>query len=232
MKFPNLIDLDQKHQNVWFMSDLHYGHENVLKFGLGRPFGDLAEMNSYLAETVRNTLNKKDILFDLGDLFWKTEETEMKSLCKCFPEKKIKFIGNHDKENLYCPGGVLRHYFWLVADLIDLKIRYHGENIRMTLSHYPILEWNHRHYGSIHIHGHCHGNIDRTWNSIPQELRIDVGFDGVLAREKGTFILSLDDVLEALRKKTGGLPFEIWAKQNLEQQPPPPGETDAADESK
>ena len=102
----------------------------------------------------------------------------------------------------------------------------------MTLSHYPILEWNHRHFGSIHIHGHCHGNIDRTYNALSNELRIDVGFDGVLAKEKGTFLLSLDDVLEALRKKTGGLDFEVWAKQNLKQQPTSPEETDGADESK
>ena len=216
MKYPNKINLDQQPQKIWFMSDLHYGHENILKFNDGRPFKDVTEMNSYLVETIKNTVQPGDLLFDLGDLFWKTEQSEMKGLCKYLPKKTIKIIGNHDKESMYYPGGILQHYFWRVGDIIDLSLRYHGEEIQMTLSHYPILEWNHKYHGSINVHGHCHGNIDKTSNSSPTELRIDVGFDGSLAKEKGTFILSLDDVLEAMRKKTHGLEFRTWSKHVLE----------------
>ena len=217
MNYPNMIDLDRNPQNVWFMSDLHYGHENILKLAKDRPFADVAEMDAFLLETVRNTLNKDDILFDLGDLFWKTEIAEMRGFCKFLPRKTIKIMGNHDKEHLYTPGGILRNFFSLVADLIDLRIRYRGEDIRITLSHYPLLEWNHKFDGAINIHGHCHGNIDDAANSDPMELRIDVGVDGALAKEKGTFILSLDDVLEAVRRKTGGLEFSVWGEQNLKQ---------------
>ena len=78
MNYPNMIDLDRNPQNIWFMSDLHYGHGNILKLTQGRPFADVAQMNSFLLETVRNTLNKDDILFELGDLFWKTEISEMR----------------------------------------------------------------------------------------------------------------------------------------------------------
>ena len=225
MNYPNMIDLDRNPQNIWFMSDLHYGHDNILKLAQDRPFGDVAEMDAYLLETVKNTLNKDDILFELGDLFWKTEISEMRGVCKYFPRKTIKIMGNHDKEYLYTPGGVLRNYFCMVADLIDLRIRYRGEDIRFTLSHYPILEWNHKLNGAINVHGHCHGNIDDTANSDPAELRIDVGLDGTLAKEKGTFILSLDDVLEAVRMKTGGLEFGVWADQTMKQKPSPPEET-------
>lgn len=216
MRYPNLINLDERPLNVWFMSDLHYGHERIMRFDPPRPFKDVSEMDAYLLETVRNKFRRRDILFELGDLFWDTDRKEMKAFCKYFPLKTIKIIGNHDKESLYRPKeGLLHNYFYMVEDLIDVMIRYHGEDIRLTLSHYPILDWNYRFHGSINIHGHCHGNIDETYNSNPKDLRIDVGFDGALAREKGTFILSLDDVLEAARKKTGGLDFKTWANQNL-----------------
>lgn len=54
--------------------------------------------------------------------------------------------GNHDKE--YGQDGI----FQSVQHYKELKTTYG----RIILFHYPILEWNAAHYGTIHLHGHIH----------------------------------------------------------------------------
>ena len=44
-----------------------------------------------------------------------------------------------------------------------------------------MLSWNRRPHGTCHIHGHCHGSID-DYNTLSEELRVDVGLDGDLAK--------------------------------------------------
>ena len=51
----------------------------------------------------------------------------------------------------------------------------------LTLCHYPMVTWNHKPYGSIMLHGHCHGKLDEH-NRLSSDLRFDVGIDGELAK--------------------------------------------------
>jgi len=41
----------------------------------------------------------------------------------------------------------------------------------IILSHFPYATWNRSHYGSLHFHGHSHGNLPHIKN------RLDVGVD-------------------------------------------------------
>ena len=213
MKFPNKLVNPER---VWFMSDLHYDHENILKFNNGRPFKDITEMNEYILQTLKDTLEPEDILFDLGDLFWKTEQSEMEALCNLLPKQTYKIIGNHDKERLYYPGGILQRYFKLTADLLDINLRLGDEEIQLTLSHYPILEWNHKYHGSLNIHGHCHGNIDSLNTSSKIDLRMDIGFDSAVAKKEGSFLIPLETIITEAKKKTYGLSFRTWSKHMME----------------
>ena len=43
----------------------------------------------------------------------------------------------------------------------------------IVLSHYPMAEWDRKHYGSWHLHGHSHCKHIAK----PGELKIDVGVD-------------------------------------------------------
>ena len=85
-----------KSEDLVFMSDLHYNHENVIKFN-NRPFPDgVGQMNSWI-ESILPQANEK-ILFDLGDLFWRVSETRMKEvLSLTTPTRFYKILGNHDK---------------------------------------------------------------------------------------------------------------------------------------
>ena len=62
------IDL-QAGQKIWFTSDLHLGHRNVIRF-CNRPFADEKGMGKSLIENWNNTVGDNDIVFALGDTFW------------------------------------------------------------------------------------------------------------------------------------------------------------------
>ena len=208
------IDLDNNDRNrkVWFMSDLHYNHQNILwinKKTRGH-FNEVGEMNQYILSELKEKVGPEDIVFDLGDLIWKETTAEIKTFSNLLPVRSYRVLGNHDGKNLGAWGKTWKG----VYDLLDLIIKKDGEDIRLTLSHYPILDWNHRYRGAWNLHGHCHGGVDKL-NEESGELRLDIGFDSDIATWTGSFLVSFDDILTEMKKKTGGLNFRDWSKSKF-----------------
>ena len=54
-------------QNIFFTSDFHVGHTNVIRFD-GRPFKDVDEMNQSLIDNWNSVVGDEDVVFYLGDL--------------------------------------------------------------------------------------------------------------------------------------------------------------------
>ena len=54
-------------QKIFFTSDLHIGHRNVIKFS-NRPFVDVKEMNQVILNNINSTVAENDYLFMLGDI--------------------------------------------------------------------------------------------------------------------------------------------------------------------
>ena len=67
----------EKGQKIWFTSDLHLGHRNVIKF-CNRPWEDEKEMGKSLIENWNNTVGDNDIVFVLGDTFWFNDSHSIK----------------------------------------------------------------------------------------------------------------------------------------------------------
>lgn len=174
---------------VWFMSDIHYGHFNAIRHG-NRPFKTLEEMNREIEKELREKLSPEDTLFDLGDMFWKKDRDGVRDfLTHLIPPKFYKIIGNHDAESLWVKDPHISPVPKAVGDIFDLHvITPEGKDWMLTLSHYPFLSWNRRHHGSVNLHGHCHGGVDEVNNSS-HELRIDLGWDGELAKQEGSFLI-------------------------------------------
>ena len=57
-------------------------------------------------------------------------------------------------------------------------------------------DWEHKDKGSVMIHGHCHGKVDKI-NTDSKELRVDVGIDGNLANYD---LISLEKLANHLTK--------------------------------
>lgn len=191
-----------KKNKLWFMSDLHYNHENVIKFNR-RPFENVKEMNWHIEQELITKVGPGDILFDMGDLFWKTDETTMKNVISlASPKEWYKILGNHDNYNVYRKS-YIGTLFTLLSDILEINVDHEGRNYKLTLCHYPMISWNGKARGTLMIHGHCHGNIDNI-NTESTDLRVDVGFDGALAKKTGSFLISFEDILEYMKEKASG----------------------------
>lgn len=131
---------------LYFTSDLHLGHANVIKFN-DRPFSDVNEMNEVLIQNMNEVVSKDDELWILGDFAYRISTQEVKELREKIICKNVHLVyGNHDKD--YSEENI----FQSVQSYKELKTEYG----KVILFHYPILEWNAGHYGSIHLHGHIH----------------------------------------------------------------------------
>jgi len=93
--------------NIWFCSDFHLGHENIIKY-CKRPFKSLEEMDSTIIKNFNERVKEDDLVFFLGDFCFRYAPGESKTAPKkAFDHyrnqlicKNIIFIsGNHDKRN-------------------------------------------------------------------------------------------------------------------------------------
>lgn len=215
MKLNGIIDLSKR--NVLFCSDLHYNHTNILKMNDTRNvWSSVSEMNTWIEDNVWKSLNPGDILFDLGDTFWKMSDDKIRNILSNIPKgvELHKVIGNHDPFGLFnLVNGSLKDYYKTISDILDITVRYEGKDYMITLCHYPLVSWNHKPYGSFMLHGHCHGYVDSFNNSTP-DLRLDIGIDGELCQKLKKPVLSFRDILDYFKEKVDNSDFEKFVKFN------------------
>ena len=161
----------------FFISDFHIGHHNVIKFD-GRPFRDVDEMHAELIKRWNSVVGDDDEVYYMGDLCMRDVDTAkwvMHAL-----KGKIHFImGNHDRDKIIKKIDrfeTIHEYGTeiLVKDdtITDKRAKGHQQII---MSHYPILSWNRSHYGSFHLHGHCHGSLMKSNQDYYKRKVMDVG---------------------------------------------------------
>ena len=210
MKWNTEIDLD-KH-NVWFTSDLHLFHENIIWMNK-RPFKDVYEMYEYFKNEWNSKVKPEDYVFVLGDVLWGSQATRLESMANELNGNICIVLGNHDKEktrngvngsNFDC------FYSYGRSEFIRIKSALKGIDQLVFLSHYPALSWPNKVRGSIHLHGHVHGMMD-DFNEASPDLRVDVGVDAKLGYMK---LLSFEEIYEYFIHKAGDVPLAYYM-QNL-----------------
>jgi len=174
------IDLTQGKvvKNVFFTSDFHLFHHNVLKFD-NRPFVDVHEMHKVIEERWNEVVTDNDIVIYLGDLsFARREDKDYVEGMMYSLKGTIHYImGNHD-DYREIPKN---KRFESIQDYLEVRITHMVDGKRVeTLfccMHYPIYSWNKAHHGSYMIHGHCHGNLHHGEDASFYDNRrvIDVG---------------------------------------------------------
>lgn len=165
---------------IWFTSDTHFWHRNIQQY-CNRPGESVEGMNELLIQRWNERVKPNEEVYHLGDFFF-CGVTKAEEILKRLNGIKFWIKGNHD----YKQTKLAEPYFQWVRDYYRLMVhdvhqaeddetsfqQYHQPII---LSHYPILSWDGMAHGSWHLHGHCHGSIDNTWNKTG--MRKDVGVD-------------------------------------------------------
>ncbi len=157
---------------IWFTSDTHFGHENMLRFS-GRPWSTVAQMNDAIIDNINGKVAADDELYILGDFSFKMTAQDAYELRKRIACKRVHLLpGNHDKD---WSQPAVAGAFIVEPPICVLKI----DRQKIVLSHYPMVDWQGMSHGGWHLHGHIHscGSAYNEFNCKQGLLRYDVGVD-------------------------------------------------------
>ena len=156
---------------IWFTSDTHFGHANVLEF-CDRPYADIDAMNRGLVRAINALVAPRDHLYVLGDFSYKLTVEEAQRIRERIMCENVHLVpGNHDKD---WTQPAVAGTFIVEPPICVLRERRH----KVVLSHYPMIDWQAMAHSSIHLHGHIHApGAYNEWNRANRILRYDVGVD-------------------------------------------------------
>lgn len=180
--------------NVFFSSDLHLGHEAVIKFG--RKFSTLPMMNYHIINEINRLVKKDDLLVLLGDtMMGEKDYVSFLNVLNC--DNVILLVGNH------CNRGKLQSTLMecdkliYVSDYLELKI----EKQIICCSHFPMFNWNYQDDGSFHLHGHLHADENPIIKQIHQYKSMDVGIDNYYKIFEEYSLFSFEQIHQLLKDK-------------------------------
>jgi calcineurin-like phosphoesterase family protein len=155
-----------KSENIFWTSDLHIGHKNILKYNR-QEFSTVEEMHEHIIEEWNKVVKPQDLVFNLGDVCLGNLENAADVLGS-LNGFIYTITANHDSEKSF-------NVFNTISDkqiysdefLKEVKV----DGVGVTMCHFPLVCWNKSEYGSIHVFGHAHGSIEGVGKSM------DVGLD-------------------------------------------------------
>ena len=167
-----------KDKKIWFTSDTHYNHRNIIKSLTTwqrtsgcRDFVSLQEMNDTIVNNINSVVGEDDVLYHLGDWSFGSAKTvgDFRDRINC---KEIHLIlGNHDRE--FTKGLEVHSHFTSVSQYRELWID--EIETKIILSHYPMKSWNGSMYGNWMLYGHTHGNLQNSIQPATLKMLLDEG---------------------------------------------------------
>jgi calcineurin-like phosphoesterase family protein len=172
--------------DIWFISDTHFFHENILKFvdkdgvRIRAEFASVDEMNWTMVERWNAVVKPQDKVWHLGDVAFKTTEKadELDNLLGKLHGHKRMLVGNHD--NLKSQA-IMRHF-----EKVELWKGFKAEGF--TCSHIP-LRLDSLRDGAVNVHGHTH-----------QNLMSEPGYVNVCVEVRNYTPIHLDEIAKEVRK--------------------------------
>ena len=167
-----------KDQNLFFTSDTHFWHENILKF-CNRPFSSIEEMNDTIINNWNSVVKENDIVFHLGD-FCFCGSDKFKELIEKLNGRIYLILGNHDWKTIKQWHATK---FEGVYQQMSIKI----DGRKIYLNHFPFLCYAGTYYrledAVWQLFGHVHSS-DKNKNGLDNQrlsmlfpTQYDVGVD-------------------------------------------------------
>jgi calcineurin-like phosphoesterase family protein len=160
----------------YFISDHHFDHENIIDY-CNRDFDNINEMNNRMIKIWNKKVNKKDIVYHLGDFTLKGKE-RANELYNSLNGNIILVRGNHDDFN---------------TDIFPIleSLTMERKGIRIECSHRiknTDMDWI--------LHGHHHNNSLREYPFINTDKnRINVSVE-LLEYEP----ISIDEIIKQIKE--------------------------------
>ena len=159
---------------VFFTSDTHWGHENVIGFDK-RPFKTVEEMDEELVRRWNAKVGKGDLVYVLGDMIWKTRNGDAEQLIKSLNGQIILIKGNHDR---FLHNAKAKNALAGVKDYDDICVKLEdGSSHRVILSHYYMPFYVGHRYQGIHLHGHSHNSEECMQEELIKRTLAANGFE-------------------------------------------------------
>ena len=173
-----IFSFSTKDQNIFFTSDTHFWHENILKF-CNRPFSSIEEMNDTIINNWNSVVKENDIVFHLGD-FCFCGSDKFKELIEKLNGKIYLILGNHDLKTIK-----QWHETKFEGVYQQMCIKIDGKKI--YLNHFPFLCYAGTYYryedAVWQLFGHVHSS-DKNKNGLDNQrlsmlfpTQYDVGVD-------------------------------------------------------
>ena len=146
----------------FFISDMHFGHANILKYE-NRPFADAAAMDRTIIENWNRVVAADDLVYVAGDVsFYPKART--KEIVSSLQGRKMLVLGNHDMSH--------SEGFWKEAGF-EFVSRYPiCLDEFYWVSHEPMFLTSSMPY--VNIHGHIHSKTMSTDSEPNQYVNVSV----------------------------------------------------------
>nr|WP_314887518.1 metallophosphoesterase [uncultured Campylobacter sp.] len=137
---------------IYFTSDLHFGHSNIVKFHpCFRPFSSVEAMDKVLIRLWNERVNPCDTVYNIGDLSFHKDMGTNISIFSKLNGKHVLVLGNHDeaikkhKDELLAmkkqDGNAL---FDEICEYKEITVQHGQDKFRLVLFHYPLAELERR----------------------------------------------------------------------------------------
>jgi len=168
-------------KDLWFVSDTHFYHGNILKFTgddgkrIRPDFQSVEEMNAKMADNWNRVVKPGDHVWHLGD-FAMGFKHGSKELIKRLNGRKRLCVGNHDEVKEVAP------FFEKVVLWRIFK------EFNFTCTHIPMMPGQMR-KTAFNMHGHIH-----------QRLMEDPHYINVCVEHTNYTPIHLDEILQRIRR--------------------------------
>jgi len=125
-----LLKFDSSKVNIFFTSDTHIAHENIIKY-CKRPYANTKEMDEALINNWNSVVSPDDIVFHLGDFAWGGSGVWNDALSKLNGHIYL-ILGNHDMKNL-------RQGYMTRFEAVAFQMYIYIDKQAIYLNHYPFL---------------------------------------------------------------------------------------------
>lgn len=192
---------------IFFTGDKHLGHAKIL-YHRDRPYKNVEEMDEELIWQHNNRVGHNDTVYDLGDVTLLGHKDAAYYFSRL--RGRIKVLANpshHDRRwlrwamsNSAPPNQFVSasgHPVELLPPIVLLEFGEYsanGHDKAIVLCHFPLAQWERKHYGAWHLHAHCHGSFS------PGGLSLDVGIDA-MAHNFHYAPISQDEVANILQAR-------------------------------